>query len=203
MVTRETALKILHELGNSPNMVKHALACGYAMRALYQKLSSDTSLDTPGMSEPMDPQNWEVVGLLHDADYELTNKSLENHTEETTKRLKANGVSQPIIDAIRGHCDKAPRKTLMAKAIYACDELTGLIVACTLVQPDLPAGEAGKKLKSVSVQSVLKKFKDNSFARGANRDQIKTCESQLNIPLSDFISIVLAAMQDHASELGL
>jgi len=196
MVTKETALKILQELGNSPNMIKHALACGYAMRALCQKFSSDTFLDTPGVSEPMDPQNWEVVGLLHDADYELTNKSLESHTEETAKKLKEIGVDQSIIDAIRGHCDKVPRKTLMAKAIYAVDELTGLIVACALVQPD-------KKLKSVSVQSVLKKFKDHSFARGANREEIKTCESELNIPLEEFIEITLKAMQDHASELGL
>ena len=84
----------------------------------------------------------------------------------------------------------------MAKAIYACDELTGLIVACALVQPD-------KKLKSVTVESVLKKFKDKSFARGASRDQIKTCETELNIPLEEFTSITLKAMQEKAGELGL
>ena len=189
-MTKDQALKILDELGNSPNMVKHALACGYAMRVLARKLITQSSeLKTV-------EDQWEIVGLLHDADYELTNKSLKDHTEETTKKLKELGVDQSITDAIRGHCDKAPRDTLMAKAIYASDELTGLIVACALVQPD-------KKLKSVSVQSVIKKFKDNSFARGANRDQIKTCETELAVPLEDFISIVLASMQDKSDELGL
>jgi len=189
-MTKDEALEILHELGNSPNMVKHALACGYAMRVLARKLLTQSSeLKTV-------EDQWEVVGLLHDADYELTNKSLEDHTEETTKKLKELGVEQSIIDAIRGHCDKTPRDTLMAKAIYAVDELTGLIVACALVQPD-------KKLKSVGVQSVIKKFKDNSFARGANRDQIKTCEDQLNIPLEEFIEIILKGMQNHSSDLGL
>ena len=194
-MTKDNALKILEEFGNSPNMVKHAIACGFVMRALYEHLSSRPSVPSVS-SEPRDPSDWEIVGLLHDADYESTNKSLDLHTEETTKKLKEIGADQTVIDAIRGHCDKAPRDTLMAKAIYAADELTGLIVACALVQPD-------KKLKSVSVWSVLKKFKDKSFARGASRDQIKTCETELNIPLEEFVSITLKSMQEKAGELGL
>ena len=194
-MTKEEALKILEELGNSPNMVKHALACGFVMRALCHYFSSQSSVSS-GSSEPLDPSDWEIVGLLHDADYELTNKSLDLHTEETTKKLKEIGANQQIINAIRGHCDKAPRDTLIAKAIYAADELTGLIVACALVQPD-------KKLKSVIVESVMKKFKDNSFARGASRDQIKTCETELGIDLEHFIKLTLEAMQDHAGDLGL
>jgi hypothetical protein len=184
------ALKILDELKNSPNMIKHGLAASFAMAFIYDYFSQKDK--NPELTKG----DWETVGLLHDADYELTNKSLENHTEETAKKLKGIGVDQSIIEAIRGHCDKVPRKTLMAKAIYAVDELTGLIIACALVQPD-------KKLKSVSVQSVLKKFKDNSFARGANREEIKTCESELNIPLEEFIEITLKAMQDHSGDLGL
>src|SRR3989304_9252771 len=177
-MTRDQALKILEELGNSPNMVKHALACGFVMRALARKLiPHPTELNTA-------EGNWEIVGLLHDADYEMTNKDLKRHTEETTKKLKERDANQSIIDAIRGHCDKKPRNSLMAKAIYACDELTGLIVACALVQPD-------KKLKSVGVDSVLRKFKDKSFAAGANRDEIKTCESELKIPLEEFVGITL------------
>ncbi|KKS04653.1 hypothetical protein A2W70_05015 [Candidatus Curtissbacteria bacterium RIFCSPLOWO2_02_41_11] len=198
-MTKEEALKTLEDLKNSPNMVKHALACGFVMRTLCHHLSSQSS-DLPSEAlakeESFDLDDWEIVGLLHDADYELTNKSLDLHTEETTKKLKETGADQTIIDAIRGHCDKAPRETQMAKAIYACDELTGLIVACALVQPD-------KKLKSVTVESVLKKFKDKSFARGASRDQIKTCETELNIPLEEFTSITLKAMQEKAGELGL
>jgi len=189
-MNREDALKILDELKNSPNMVKHALAVGFTMSTLYDYFEKRGS--TPEMSR----SDWEIVGLLHDADYEITGKSLELHTEETTKKLQKLGVDQQIIDAIRGHCDKAPRDSLMAKSVYAADELSGLIVACALVQPD-------KKLESVKVESVLRKFKDKSFAAGANRDQIKTCESELNISLEEFISIILKAMQNYSTELDL
>ncbi|OGD89565.1 hypothetical protein A3D81_02890 [Candidatus Curtissbacteria bacterium RIFCSPHIGHO2_02_FULL_40_17] len=191
-MTKAEALKILEELKNSPNMVKHALACGFVMKDLCIKFSKGNY----NHSEPLDEEDWEIVGLLHDADYELTGKSLDRHTEETAKKLKEKNVDQSLIDAIRGHCDKASRTSLMAKAIYAADELTGLIVAAALVQPD-------KKLKSVTVESVQRKFKDKSFAAGANRDQIRTCESELNIPLEEFVSIVLKSMQDNAKELGL
>ena len=143
----------------------------------------------------MEKDDWEIVGILHDADYEITDKSLEKHTEETTKKLKEIKADQLIIDAIRGHCDKAERKTLMAKSVYACDELTGLIVAAALVQPD-------KKLKSVTAESVMRKFKDKSFAAGANRDQIRTCETELKINLEKFIGIVLASMQKNSGDLG-
>lgn len=189
-MTREEALKILEDLKNSPNMIKHALAAGYVMGTLYDHFNSSSK--NPEMTK----DDWEIVGILHDADYEVTDKSLDRHTDETIKRLKERNVSQEIIDAIQGHCDKAPRKTLMAKSIYACDELTGLIVACALVRPD-------KKLASVTTDSVLKKFKEKSFAAGANRDQIKTCESELGMPLDQFIEITLKSMQEHASDLGL
>lgn len=197
-MTRDEALKILDELGNSPNMIKHGLAAGYVMRSLCQYLSSRPSQPSQPSepSEPFNPDDWEIVGLLHDADYEITDKSLEKHTEETTKKLKEKNVKGEIIDAIRGHCDKAERKTLMAKSIYACDELTGLIVAAALVQPD-------KKLESVTVESVLRKFKDKSFAAGANREQINTCDTELKINLEKFVSIVLAAMQTNSGDLGL
>lgn len=189
-MTKEKAVEILAELGNSPNMVKHGLAVSFAMAALH-----DYFLEN-GQEPELTCQDWEIIGLLHDADYELTGKSLEDHTEEITKRLKEVGSNQLIIEAIRGHCDKAPRTTLVAKSVYAADELTGLIVACALVQPD-------KKLKSVRVESVMRKFKDKDFARGAHRDQIETCQSELGIPLEEFIAITLGAMQNHAEELGL
>lgn len=189
-MTKSDALKILDELGNSKNMANHGKAAGFAMASLYDYFKSK------GQNVELTKEAWEIVGLLHDADYEKTDKSLELHTEETTKLLKQTDVSQLVIDAIRGHCDKAPRNTLIAKSIYAVDELTGLIVACALVQPD-------KRLKSVTVESVLRKFKDKSFAAGANREQIKTCEIELNIPLEEFTSITLKSMQEKSEELGL
>ncbi len=189
-MTRDNAIKILDELKNSPNMRNHGLAVGFTMTALYDYFSNKDKI--PELAK----DDWEIVGILHDADYEITNKSRKLHTEETTKLCKELGVDQTIIDAIRGHCDKAPRETLMAKSVYAADELTGLIVACALVQPD-------KKLSSVTIESVLRKFKDKSFAAGANRDQIKTCEVELNIPLEEFVGLTLKAMQNQSEQLGL
>lgn len=189
-MTKEDALKLLEDLKNSANMVKHGLAAGFAMAAFYGYFQNRG--DKPELTE----QDWLTVGFLHDADYEITNKSLELHTEETTKKLKEKNINQIVIDAIRGHCDKELRKTLIAKSIYACDELTGLIVAAALVQPE-------QKLKSVGTESVMKKFKDKSFAAGANRGQILTCETELKIPLAEFIEINLNAMQDRSEELGL
>ena len=189
-MTRQDALKILDDLKNSPNMKKHGLTVGFAMSALYDYLKNQNK--NPEMTQ----EDWQIVGILHDADYEITGKSLEKHTDETVKKLQEAGVDQQVLDAIRGHCDKAERTTLMAKSVYAVDELTGLIVAAALVQPD-------KKLKSVTVDSVLRKLKDKSFAAGVNRDQIKTCETELNIPFEEFVSLTLKAMQDHSTELDL
>jgi len=192
-VTRNEALKILDELKNSSNMIKHGLAVGFAMAELYDFFKKNN----PPAGEPeMEKDDWEVVGILHDADYEITGKSLERHTEETTKKLKEVDADSQIIDAIRGHCDKAERKTLMAKAVYAADELTGLIVAAALVRPD-------KQLASLTKESVIKRFGEKSFAAGANRNQIKTCESELKIPLEEFVGITLSAMQAKADQLGL
>lgn len=189
-MTKDDAQQILKDLNNSPNMVKHAEACGFAMSALFDYLSQNNK--NPELAQ----LDWEITGLLHDADYEATDKSEELHTEETTKKLKKLGAATEIIDAVRGHANKEPRNTLMAKSIYAADELTGLIVAAALVQPD-------KKLKSVSVESVLRKFKDKSFAAGVSRDQIKTCETELKIPLEEFTSIILKSMQENSRDLGL
>ena len=189
-MTRDEALKILDELENSENMKKHGLAVGFAMGELYDYFEQENK------NPEMKKDDWEIAGILHDADYEITNKSLDRHTEETTKKLKEIKADQIIIDAIRGHCDKAERKTLMAKAVYAADELTGLIVAAALVQPD-------KKLKSTAAESVMRKFKDKSFAAGANRDQIRTCDGELGIPLEKFIALTLKSMQKNSDDLGL
>jgi len=192
-VTRDEALKILDELKNSRNMKKHGLAVGFTMGELYDYFQKN---NPPSGGPEMEKGDWEIVGILHDADYEITDKSLDRHTEETAKKLEEKGADSQIIDAIRGHCDKAERKTLMAKAVYAADELTGLIVAAALVRPD-------KKLASLTKESVIKRFGKKSFAAGANRDQIKTCEEELGIKLEDFANIVLKSMQNHAKELGL
>lgn len=189
-MNRNKAIKIIDELVKSPNIRKHCLAAEAAMVGLWD------SLDKKGKIDWGTREDWGIVGLLHDADYEVTNKSLELHTEETTKKLKEIDVPKEIIDAVRGHCDKEPRKTLVAKAIYAADELTGLMVAAALVRPD-------KKLNGLTSESVLKRFKEPAFARGVNREQVKTCKSELGILLPEFVEIVLDSMKRISKDLGL
>lgn len=192
-MNREEAVKTVDELVKSPNIRKHCLAAEAAMRALARKLRMKN--EELRKTENFNKEDWGIVGLLHDADYEATNKDLAKHTDLVVEKIKGK-ASQEITDAIAGHCDKVERKTLMAKAIYAADELTGLIVAAALVRPN-------KKLDGLTVDSVLKRFKEPAFARGANRDQIKTCESELGIPLPEFTEIALNSMKKISKELGL
>ena len=189
VMNRKEALKVLDELVKSPNIRKHCLAAEAAMSALYDFFEKKGEVDTGSREE------WGIVGLLHDADYEATDKDLEKHTDLVVEKIKGK-ASQDEIDAIAGHCDKMERKTLMAKSIYAVDELTGLIVAAALVRPD-------KKLEGLTVESVLKRFKEPAFARGANRDQIKTCDRELRTPLPEFTEIVLDSMKKSSKELSL
>lgn len=192
-MTRDQAWQLVNELVTSPNLIKHLLSCEAIMRALYRKLV----LAGAGQQGDWDTEdNWGNVGLLHDADQDITQKSMELHTEEITKKLQAKGEKQQVIDAIGGHADKVERSTLMAKAIYACDELSGLIVASVLVRPD-------KKIGNLSTDSALKRFKEPSFAKGANREMIKTCQTELGIPLEEFVDIALKAMQEISDQLEL
>ena len=139
------------------------------------------------------------VGLLHDADYELIEKDPSKHTLVTEEKLREKGfTNERIISAIKAHHDgiKETRDNIMESSVYAADELSGLITACALVQPE-------KKLSQVTVEGVLKKFKQPSFAAGARRDQIITGISELNIPLEEFTTIALKSMQKISDKLGL
>ena len=192
-MNREEALKIVDELVQSPNIRKHCLAAEAAMRALARELrvKNRESRDKENFNE----EEWGLVGLLHDADYEVTDKDSEKHTQVVSEKIQGK-APQEVIDAIKGHADKVERKTLMAKAIFATDELTGLIVAAALVRPD-------KKLEGLTAESVLKRMKEPGFARAVNREDIKTCETELGIPLAEFVEIVLDAMKGISKELGL
>lgn len=182
---RDEAYKLMTDMIQNQNLRKHALAVEAIMRTLAKKFDEDE-------------EEWGIVGLLHDADYEVTNKDPQKHTLVISEKLKNMGVSDRIINAIQAHSDviKPNRENTLEKAIFAVDELSGLITAVALVRPD-------KKLASVKVESVLKKFKEKSFAAGAKRENILTCEQELGIPLRDFVGIGLKAMQDIADNLGL
>lgn len=185
MITKEKALEILHENIKNKNLQKHHYGVAAAMKGLALELGGD-------------PELWEIVGLLHDADYEKTKDQMELHTILLAEILEKEDVGEEIIRAIQSHAYEYTGKmpeTPLEYALLSCDDLTGLIVAVALVHPE--------KLGGVTVESILKKFGSKSFAAGANREKIKLCEQNLNIPLEGFIGLVLKAMQEEAELLGL
>ena len=185
MITKEKALMILKENISNQNLRKHHYGVAAAMKGLALELGGD-------------PDKWEIVGLLHDADYEKTKDRMDLHTIVLGEELKKEGVEEEIIRAIQSHnyenTGLMPESD-MEYALLSCDDLTGLIVAVALVHPE--------KLAGVSVESVRKKFGSKSFAAGADREKIIRCEENLGIPLDKFIDIVLKAMQKEADLLGL
>ena len=185
MLNKNDALKILHENIQNKNLHKHHYAVAAAMKGLAVELGGD-------------PEVWEIVGLLHDADYEKTKDKMELHTILLAEILEKEDVGEEVIRAIQSHAyeytGKKPQ-TKMEFALLSCDDLTGLIVAVALVHPE--------KLAGVTVKSVMKKFGSKSFAAGADREKIKHCEENLNIPLDNFTGLVLKAMQEEADLLGL
>ncbi len=141
-------------------------------------------------------EEWQIVGLLHDFDWEI-HPTLEEHPQKGEKILADLGVAENLRRAILSHAEHSgvPRVTLMEKALFAVDELTGLIVATALVK--------GKKLENVAVDSILKRWKQKSFAAGVNRQDIERGAEDLGVPLEKHIEIVLEGMKKIAPELGL
>jgi putative nucleotidyltransferase with HDIG domain len=184
MPTYEDALKLLFEYTESENLRKHAFAVESAMRAYARKFGEDE-------------EKWAIVGLLHDFDYEKF-PTPDQHPWVGSKILEERGYPEDIRKAILGHADYTgvPRDTLMAKVLYACDELCGFITAVALVRPN-------KKLEEVTVESVKKKLKDKAFARSVNREDIYKGAEELGIPLDEHIQFVIEAMKSIADKLGL
>jgi len=182
---RNELFKTLKEKVKDDHLIKHMLATEAVMRAVAKRLGQDE-------------EKWGIAGLLHDIDYEVTKEDPDKHSLIGAEWLKEMGLPDDIVYAVKVHNERhgLPRNSLLDKALYAVDPLTGFITAVALVMPD-------KKLATVKVKSLKKKFKDKSFAAGASRDQIRTCESELRIPLNEFFEIALKAMQEISEELGL
>lgn len=185
MITREEAFNWLKEEVKEPNLLKHCLATEAAMKNLALKFGEDENI-------------WGLTGLLHDIDYETTKDNEFEHSLKGFQMLIDKGVEKDIAEAVKTHNDAHgfPPVTLMAKAIYCVDSLTGLIVATTLVLPS-------RKIKEVQTDNVLRRFKEKGFARGVNRINIMKCEELLGLSLNDFAEITLKAMQGIDSDLGL
>lgn len=183
-MNREEALSVVKEFVKNPNLIKHMLAVEGVMAAYAQKFNEDE-------------ERWRVTGLLHDFDWEI-HPSLEQHPQEGAKILRERGVDEDLIRTILSHAEHTgvSREKLIDKALFACDEITGLIVAVALVRPS-------KKLADVTVDSIKKKWKDKTFAKGAKREDIEVGAKELEVDLWEHVGFALHAMQGIANDLGL
>ncbi len=181
---RSEALQIVHDYVKNENLVRHMLAVEAAMRFYAAKFGENQ--DT-----------WGITGILHDFDWEI-HPTLEQHPVAGAPILRERGVPDEIVRAILSHADHTgvPRETPMQKALYACDEVTGLITAVALVRPS-------RSLYDLEASSVKKKWKDRAFAAGANRDEIAKAAQEFNIELWEHVGNVILAMRTIAPELGL
>lgn len=182
-MNRDNALAIVKQYVSNENLVRHMLAVEAAMRFYADKYDQDVEL-------------WGNTGLLHDFDWEI-HPTLEEHPQAGAPILRENGVPEEIIQAILSHADHTgvPRESLMEKALMACDEITGLITAVALVRPS-------RSLDDLRVKSVRKKWKDRSFAAGADRGEIERAAEEFGVELWEHTSNVILAMRTIGPELG-
>lgn len=186
MMTRDQAFQILTQHIHGKFMINHHLGAEAVMRAFARKFGED-------------PELWGICGLLHDMDWEYTKDNPKEHTKKAAEILRAEKVDEVIIHAVKAHHPSASGvnpSNLMEQCLYTTEELTGLMIACALVQPD-------KKLANVKPGSVMKKLRDKGFARSVNREIVNQAPVVLNLPMEEVVRISLEAMQGIAGELGL
>lgn len=183
-MTRDEAFALVREFVKNENLIHHMLAVESAMVYYAEKLG-----------EPV--EKWAVTGLLHDFDWEI-HPTAEQHPAEGAPILRERGVPEEIVEAILAHGEHLhlPRNTILAKALYACDEITGLITAVALVRPS-------RSLYDLEASSVKKKWKDKAFAAGANREEIARGAEEFGIPLWEHCGNVITAMRKIAPQIGL
>jgi len=187
--TRDQALTLMHEYTASEALRRHMYAVEIAMRAMAEQTGEN-------------PDEWGLVGLLHDFDYERfpndAHSPTAEHPSEGVRMLAAAGFPEPMQRAILGHASYTgvSRDTPMARALFAVDELSGFLVACALVRPS-------RSLSDLEVSSVKKKLKDKAFARGVSREDIQRGAEEIGVPLDSHISFLLAALRPHERLLGL
>ena len=183
-MTRKEAIDSIKANVDSENLLKHMLATEAIMRSLARRFGEDE-------------EEWGLTGLLHDIDVELTEGDMKTHSKLGADLARELGASEAMAHAILCHNEAhgIPMETQLDKALFCADPLTGLITAAVLVRPD-------KKLAGLETKSVIKRFKEKSFAAGADREQISQC-SEIGIELEEFVELGLEAMKGVAADLGL
>lgn len=183
-MTRDEAIEILFEYTKSDALRKHAFAVEACLVAYAKKFSEDVN-------------EYSITGILHDFDYEMY-PNAPDHPLKGSQILKEKGVDEKIIKAILGHASytNVERDTLLAKVLFACDELAGFITAVTYVRPN-------KTIDEVEVKSVIKKLKDKAFAKSVNREDIYKGAEELGYPLEEHIAFCIDAMKKNKDLLGL
>jgi len=188
-MTRDQALALVHEYTKSEPLRRHMYAVELSMRALAARYGEN-------------PDDWGLVGLLHDFDYErypnAQHSATDEHPAEGVRILAARGLPDEVQRAILGHATYTgvPRDTLMARALFAADELSGFLVACAMVRPN-------RSLADLEAPSVKKKLKDKAFARGVSRDDVHLGAEELGVPLDELIGVLIGALRPHEQLLGL
>jgi uncharacterized protein len=181
-MTRSQALELLLQHLKNRNLVKHCLAVEACMKEFADHFQQD-------------PGPWALAGLLHDLDYEYTLETPAAHTEKTAELLAEYSLADDIIHAIKAHNMRVEPCSKMDFSLLAIDPASGFIIACALMHPD-------KKLHSLELPFLKKRFKEKSFAKGASREQMEKCV-KLGLTLDEFLQLCLTAMQKISTELGL
>ena len=182
-MTYTDAINLMHEYTKSEALRKHMYSVEASMRAYARKFGEDE-------------ETWAIVGILHDFDYERY-PTIPEHPLKGSEILKEKGYSEDIRIAILGHASftGVPRESLMARVLYACDELCGFITAVAIIRPN--------KIVDLEISSVKKKLKDKAFAKNVSREDIALGVKELNVPFDEHIKIVIDAMKTDKERLGL
>ncbi len=182
MISREQAYKLLEEHLKTKNLIKHCFAVEAVMRDLAKRMNEDEEV-------------WGLAGLLHDLDYDYTKDNPQEHGFKTVEILRKYDVPEKVLNAILAHCEKKEISENIEKAIYAADPVTGFVIAGALITPQ-------KSLSVIDTDFLMRRFKEKSFAKGASRDQIKSCEN-FGLSLEEFLELSLNAMRRISDTLGL
>ncbi|MFW6124173.1 MAG: HDIG domain-containing metalloprotein [Acidobacteriota bacterium] len=181
-MNREEAFQLIKKQIKNKNLIKHSLAVEACMRALAERFNEDV-------------EKWGLAGLLHDIDYEMTEKNPESHGIKAMEILEEYDLDPDILRAIKAHAGNTECRSKMDWSIYSVDPLTGLIVAAALMHPS-------RKLKAVDLDFIKRRYKEKSFARGAKREVIEEI-NKTGLELDELLDLSLKAMQDIDKELGL